>query len=97
MNEIRSTKMQIETFKESFIWQDIMDELLIWKKSFDIERNSIVDNAAESNPSTASVLLHMGDINGRVKTVDYLLRLPDVFLQILADKAIDDKLKTNGG
>ena len=97
MNEIRSTKMQIETFKESFIWQDIMDELLIWKKSFDIERNSIVDNAAESNPSTASVLLHMGDINGRVKTVDYLLRLPDVFLQILADKVIDDKLKTNGG
>ena len=97
MNEIRSTKMQVEAFKESFIWQDIMDELLIWKKSFDIERNSIVDNAAESNPSTASVLLHMGDINGRVKTVDYLLRLPDVFLQILADKVIDDKLKTNGG
>jgi hypothetical protein len=28
----------------------------------------------------------MGDLNGRQKAVDYLLSLPDVFLQILEDK-----------
>ena len=52
---------------------------------------SVVDDAADSNPSTASVLLHMGDLNGRQKAVDYMLSLPDIFLQLLEAKKENGK------
>lgn len=81
--ELRTTKDQIEEFKESILWADIVRELKSWRKGFKIEQESIVDNAADSNPSTASVLLHIGDINGRLKTVDYVLGILDMFLSII--------------
>ena len=83
---VNSTKNQIEDFKNSLLWADIKRELKAWQKGFDIEMKSIVDNSAEANPSTASVLLHMGDLNGRIKAVEYLLSLPDIFLNILEEK-----------
>ncbi len=89
--EVNATKLQIEDFKESILWQDIKRELGMWGKGFSAEMMSIVDDAAGSNPSTASVLLHMGDLNGRVKAVDYFLGLPDVFLQILEEKEKEDE------
>jgi len=88
---IRATKDQILDLKESVLWADIVNELAIWKQGFNDEMMSIVDNAADTNPSTASVLLHMGDLNGRQKAVDYLLSLPDVFLQILEDRKLTNK------
>ena len=83
---IKSTKQQILEFKESFIWQDIVDELVDWKEGFNKEMQSIVDDAAIENPSTASILLHMGDLNGRQKAVDYMLGILDMFLSILESK-----------
>lgn len=83
---VNSTKDQIEEFKESILWTDIKRELLAWKRGFAEEMSTIVDEAAMENPSTAAVLLHMGDLNGRQKAVDYILALPDVFLSILEDK-----------
>jgi len=91
--EIKSTKSQLEDFKESIIWYDLVKELEAWKKGFETELKSIVDDAASSNPSTASVLLHLGDLNGRIKAVDYLLSLPDVFISLLEDK--DGRNKTD--
>ena len=91
--EIKSTKSQLEDFKESIIWYDLVKELEAWKKGFETELKSIVDDAASSNPSTASVLLHLGDLNGRIKAVDYLLGLPDVFISLLEDK--DGRNKTD--
>lgn len=88
---IRATKDQIIDLKESILWADITAELEVWKQGFNDEMMSIVDNAADTNPSTAAVLLHMGDLNGRQKAVDYLLSLPDVFLQILEDKKPTNK------
>jgi hypothetical protein len=87
--EVYSTKLQIEDFKESLIWADIKRELEIWAKGFDIEMKQIVDEAATTNPSTASVLMHMGDLNGRMKAIRYVLNLPDLFLNILEDKKND--------
>ena len=84
--EVSATRLQIENFKESALWQDIKRELEMWRKGFEGEMMSIVDDSVASNPTTASVLLHMGDVNGRVKAVDYFLGLPDVFLQILEEK-----------
>lgn len=84
--KINATKDQIEDFKDSVLWNDIVTELTTWKQGFNSEMLSIVDDASNTNPSTASVLLHMGDLNGRQKAVDYILSLPDVFLQILEDR-----------
>ena len=80
--KVNATRDQIEEFKESVIWQDIKRELFSWQRGFNKEMLSIVDEAASENPSTASVLLHMGDLNGRQKAVDYLISLPDVFLSL---------------
>ena len=88
--ELRTTKSQIEEFKESILWADITDELNSWKEGFEIESKSIVELAADTNPSTASVLLHMGDLYGRQKAVDYMLNILDVFLSIL-DTKLEDK------
>lgn len=91
--EIYSTKRQIENFKKSIQWSDIKRELEIWSKGFDIEMKQIVGNAASNNPSTASVLLHMGDLNGRIKAISYVLNLPDLFLNILEEKKDDSSDK----
>jgi hypothetical protein len=88
---IGSTKLDLETFKKSIVWADIKNELLAWKEGFEMEQRSIVDNAASDNPSTASVLLHMGDINGRIKAVDYLLAMPDVFLQMVEEREKEEE------
>jgi hypothetical protein len=88
MEEVRvnATKDQINELKESVLWLDIVNELTMWKQGFNDEMMTIVDDSRDLNSSTAAVLLHMGDLNGRQKAVDYLLSLPDVFLQILEDK-----------
>ncbi len=83
---INATKDQIEEFKSSILWSDIVRELESWKEGFNDEMASIVDNSVDANPSTATVLLHMGDLNGRQKTVDYMISILDVFLSILETK-----------
>ena len=80
---VNATKDQFEALKESILWNDIVRELEAWREGFNREMLSIVDDASTENPSTASVLLHMGDLNGRQKAVDYFLSLPDVFIDIL--------------
>lgn len=82
---IMSTVGDIEEFKKSIIWKDIRRELKAWKKGFERERISIVDDSISKNLNTAQVLMHLGDLNGRTKAVDYLLSLPDVFISILKD------------
>ena len=77
---VNSTKLQLKRFKESVIWADITRELSMWIEGFEFEKSSIVDNAATENPSTASVLIHIGDLNGRKKAVLYMLGILDVFL-----------------
>lgn len=88
--KVNATRGQIEDFKESVLWNDMTKELMDWQEGFNREMMSIVDDAASENPSTASVLLHMGDLNGRQKAVDYFLSILDVFLDILESEK-DDK------
>lgn len=90
---VNSTKIQLDEFKESLVWKDIVEELNVWKKGFEIEMANIVDNAAEENPSTASVLMHMGNISGRIKAVGYIKDLPDMFLEILKMRVEENKDK----
>ena len=80
---VNATRDQLDRFKESILWADIVRELEDWKTGFTLEMQSIVDQSADSNPSTASVLMHLGDINGRIKAVDYMLSIVDIFSDIL--------------
>ena len=91
--EVYATKEQIKEFIESVLWQDLVRELNVWKEGFTFEMMAIVDNAASANPSSASVLLHMGDVNGRIKAVDYFISLPNVLLQILEENSNDSRHK----
>lgn len=88
---VNATRDQIEDFKSSVLWNDIVTELESWKTGFNMEMSAIVDDAASTNPSTASVLLHLGDLNGRQKAIDYVLSLLDVFLQMKEDKKDDSQ------
>jgi len=92
---IGATRTQIEEFLESVLWNDIVTELNIWKLGFEQEMMSIVDDAADNNPSTASVLLHMGDLNGRSRAVDYMLSMPNVFLDILETQKEEDDARAD--
>ena len=84
--DIHATRDQIEEFKSSILWSDIIKELESWKEGFNSEMMSIVDETANNNSSTASVLLHIGDLNGRQKAVNYMISILDVFLSILDTK-----------
>jgi len=88
---VRATREQIKSFKESLLWKDMVRELGIWKTACKEEPMAIVADAQDSNPSTAAVLMHLGDIHGRVKSVDFILNLPDLFLNILEEQKDDDK------
>ena len=89
--EVNSTKAQIRRFKKSVLWADIQRELNFWAEGFAMERDAIVDNAASDNPSTAAVLLHYGDINGRKKAVAYFKQILDVFIDVLEEKKDDTR------
>lgn len=89
--KINATKDQIEDLKNSVVWNDIVNELESWKLGFKFELGSIVDDASTSNPSTAAVLMHLGDINGREKAVDYMIGILDVFLSVLELKTKEKK------
>ena len=89
--DINATKDQIEEFRSSILWSDIVRELEGWKEGFNGEMMSIVDDSVDNNPSTATVLLHMGDLNGRQKTADYVISILDVFLSILETKETEEE------
>jgi|WetSurMetagenome_2_1015567.scaffolds.fasta_scaffold141677_2 hypothetical protein len=86
--EIGSTKSQLEEFKESLIWKDISREIETWLDGLKVEQDNIVRDAEDGNPSTASVLLHLGDINGRRKAMQYILGIPDVLIGVLETRNI---------
>ena len=91
--EINATKSQVETFKDSILWTDISRELGFWLEGFDKEQSHIVDDIASKNLTSASVISHLSSLDGRRKAVQYMLSLPDVFLNILEDKKDDSKRK----
>lgn len=85
---IKSTKSQIEEFKESLIWQDIVSELSKLRElatlEYDIVGEPHVDDAGyKTIPNQSETLIHLGDIKGRKKAVEHFLAIPDILLQTL--------------
>ena len=95
---IRSTKSQIEEFKKSFIWKDIVDELDTLTKNAQLEYDIVgephIDDAGyKIVPNSSETLIHLGDIKGRRKAVNYFLNIPDILLQILEDNKNESRRK----
>ena len=93
---VRSTKSEVEEFKESTIWLDICDELNDLSKRSAVEYDlvgepHINDSGQLIVPNSSETLIHLGDIKGRRKATDYFLNLPDIILQILEEKKDDTK------
>jgi hypothetical protein len=91
---IRTTKSEIESFKESFLWLDIKDELNDLAKRAQLEYDlvgepHIDDSGYKIIPNSSETLIHLGDIKGRRKAVSYFLNILEVLLQILEDKKND--------
>ena len=86
---VRATKIQIEEFQDSPLWKDIKRELGQWKTACKHEYGQVVGEAIESDSSSSRVFMHLGSLYGREMTVDFLLQLPTMFLQILEDKKDD--------
>jgi hypothetical protein len=91
---IRTTKSEIESFKESFLWMDIKDELNDLAKRAQLEYDlvgepHIDDSGYKIIPNSSETLIHLGDIKGRRKAVSYFLNILEVLLQILEDKKND--------
>ena len=91
---IRSSKSEVEEFKDSFVWLDIMDELNDLAKRAELEYDLVGEPHIDDSghmivPNTSETLIHLGEIKGRRKAVSYFLNIPDIFLQILEDKKDD--------
>lgn len=86
---ISATKGQIEEFKESLLWADIKLELTMWKNQFKDEPIQLATNARNNQENTASVLVHLGSLEGRHMAIDYMLGILDVFLQLKEEEEED--------
>jgi hypothetical protein len=71
---VRSTKSEIEAFRESPIWLDIVDELQSQIEAYKQELLSIPSDIAVNKPSTAEVLAHLGCMDGAIKSLDYIAK-----------------------
>jgi len=91
MEGIRSSKNQIEAFKASYVWLDIVDELneLLRRTTLEYDlvgEYHLDDDGGKVIPTTAETLIHLGDIKGRKKAINYFRSLPDILTQMAEDK-----------
>lgn len=92
--EINATKNQVEDFKESVLWQDICRELDFWAEGLEVENELLPDEIVKKNLSTAAALTLFISIEERKAAVKYFKQIPEVFLQILEEKANDSGRNT---
>ena len=95
---LKSTRVQVEEFKESMVWLDIVDELNRLARNAQLEydlvgESHIDDEGFKIVPNSSETLIHLGDIKGRRKAVSYFLSIPDILLQILEGQKDDSKRK----
>ncbi len=91
---IHATRVQIEDFKESLLWQDIKREMKVWQGAAGREYAQVIGNIIAGDSEIENSDMHLGSLYGREKTVEFLLSLPDMFLQILEEKEDDSRLES---
>ena len=83
----------MEEFKGSILWSDIKRELEMWKSAAQEEYGQVISNIISGESGIENSDMHLGSLYGREKTIDYLLSIPDVFLQVLEDKKDESRRK----
>ena len=83
--KLRTTKDSIEEFKGSILWKDIKRELGIWKKMAGDELISLAQGC-----SGIEDLTQVARIGGRIEAINYMLEMPDIFLQEINDARRDE-------
>ena len=83
---INATKDQVNDLKGSILWSDIVNELSKWKLAAQDEYSQVIGNVISGESGIENSDMHLGSLYGREMTIDYLLSIPDIFLQILEDK-----------
>lgn len=96
---IRSTKGQMKEFMKSFIWLDIVDELKNLKRRIQLEYDLVGEPHTNDEgqlviPNTSETLIHLGDIKGRKKAMDYFLSIPEIIIQSLEIEEEENKNKS---
>ena len=83
--KLRVTKASLEEFKDSVLWKDIKRELGVWKK---IARDELISLA--QGCSGIEDLTQVARIGGRIEAINYMLEMPDIFLQEINDARRDE-------
>lgn len=101
-DNIKSTKAQLEEFKDSFIWSDIQDELEYLAKKSDGEYDSVgeprIEDGVKTYPTTSETLIHLGYIKGQKAAIRYFLDIINILIQeveMQQEEAKADRSKNN--
>ena len=87
-NTLRSTAGEIEQFKESLVWKDILDELTTCIDLYKADMAALPSQAAEGRIPSGTLEIRMGRLDGTIKAFEWV-----------ADKMLDEMLLdiTEGG
>lgn len=96
IEKVLSTKSQLEDFKESFIWKDILAELDRLEERALLEYDLVGEPHPNDNgqlvvPNTSETLIHLGDIKGRRKAVHYFRQILDILIGIIEENKNDSE------
>ena len=94
--EVNATKLQIENHKESILWQDIKRELGKWRSAARQEYSRVIGDVIEGGSGIENSDMHLGSLYGRERSIDFMLSLPDMFLEILKEKEDATRLESTG-
>jgi len=90
---VTATRDQINEFKGSLLWRDIKHELEVWKSAARNEYSQVIGDIISGESGIENSDMHLGSLYGREATIDYLLSIPDIFLEILEDKKDESRRK----
>jgi len=93
---VNATRNQIEDFVDSLLWKDIKRELKIWQRASVDEYSQVIGNIISGDSDIENSDMHLGSLYGREKTIDFLLSIPEMFLQILEDKKLEEEQDDSG-
>lgn len=91
--KIDATMEQVKQFKGSILWRDIERELKRWLEMFEPHNSMAIDLCIEGKMSGSATLTSMAEVRGREKAINYILAMPDVFLDILEERKDDSRSK----
>jgi len=94
---MKASKAQLEDFRDSFIWSDITDELLILDRRSQLEYDvvgepHVDDDGYKIVPTSSETMIHLGEIKGKRKSVNYFLDMIDVLINKVEMEKTDEPL-----